>query len=173
MLYGDFDKTNYQAVRELAKSLKTLSSIKSSDTSISQSCGTPPALEAQVSTPVRFPASDTGATSNSSRNFSSNLNSRPEGPMDSLTKTPIPNLQDQCPTLRKTFFEVCVNSGEHAVRLGEIDITSVRSDAELFSKIWTTYDSMKRNWPKKILVKPRGIHFVYVSSLRLPFHSSN
>lgn len=173
MLYGDFDNTNSQAVYELAKSLKSLSSTGRSNIT-SPSCNTRPAMQEQASNPPGLPPCDVEATSNFLGSGVRDLDHCAEDPIDSPIRTSIPSLQDQRPTVRKTFFEVCVNSGEHAVRLGEIDITSVSSDAELFGKIWTTYDSMKRNWPKRIFIRPRGIHFVYVSSLRpSPSPSSN
>jgi hypothetical protein len=65
------------------------------------------------------------------------------------------------------YFEVCVRVGEHAVHLGEINISSVRTDDQLFDKIWETYRDIRgsncwarvRSW----FLKPDDVFFVYVS----------
>ncbi|KAF5972071.1 hypothetical protein FBULB1_8902 [Fusarium bulbicola] len=63
MLYGDFDNTNSQAVYELAKSLKTLSSTERSNIT-SPSCNTRPTMQEQASNPSGLPPCDAEATSN-------------------------------------------------------------------------------------------------------------
>ncbi|KAF4441069.1 hypothetical protein F53441_12140 [Fusarium austroafricanum] len=124
MLYGDFDNTNSQAIFELAKSLKTLCSTERFNTT-SQSSNTRPAIQAQASNPPGLPLCDVEATSNFLGSGIRDLDYCAEDSMDSSTRTSDPSLQGQHTTLRKTFFEVCVNSGQHAVRLVE-EVTDAR-----------------------------------------------
>ncbi|KAI1086618.1 hypothetical protein F5B19DRAFT_129562 [Rostrohypoxylon terebratum] len=67
-------------------------------------------------------------------------------------------------TNSKKYFEVCVSVGRYAINLGEIDISSITSDGQLFDEIWKTYRGMKgkdwkaalRNW----FLEPDDILFV-------------
>ena len=61
------------------------------------------------------------------------------------------------------YFELCVIAGNHKVKLGEIDITNVKSDGELFKMIWNKYQQLRGAELKAIFVKPSNIHFVRVS----------
>ena len=60
------------------------------------------------------------------------------------------------------FFEVCVNTGNHAVRLKEIDLESVTSDRDLFERIWDRYSRSRGRGLRMVFLKPRDIHFVMV-----------
>ncbi|KAF5617908.1 hypothetical protein F25303_13153 [Fusarium sp. NRRL 25303] len=63
------------------------------------------------------------------------------------------------------FFELCVTVGKHSVRLGEINISSVTTDGQLFRKIWDSYREIKtstfgatiRGW----FFKPSDVFFVH------------
>ncbi|KAH7191480.1 hypothetical protein BKA60DRAFT_584985 [Fusarium oxysporum] len=63
------------------------------------------------------------------------------------------------------FFELCVTVGKHSVRLGEINISSVTTDGQLFKKIWDRYQEIKtstfgatiRGW----FFKPSDVLFVH------------
>lgn len=69
------------------------------------------------------------------------------------------------------YFELCVSVGQHSVSLGEIIITSVATDGQLFSKIWERYHDIKRSsfgaairgW----FFKPDDVFFVHVSASKI------
>lgn len=66
------------------------------------------------------------------------------------------------------YFELCISVGQHSVSLGEINITSVATDGQLFSKIWERYYDIKRSsfgftirgW----FFKPDDVFFVHVGA---------
>jgi hypothetical protein len=64
----------------------------------------------------------------------------------------------------RRFFELCVNTGEIDICLGEIDITNVRSDGELFKKIYERYKDLRGYRIRRIFLKPVDVHFIHVSS---------
>ncbi|KAI1455427.1 hypothetical protein F4805DRAFT_436170 [Annulohypoxylon moriforme] len=70
----------------------------------------------------------------------------------------------------KKYFEVCLNVGRHVVNLGEIDISSVTSDGELFDKIWETYHSIKgADWKARLqnwFLEPDDVSFILFGVLR-------
>jgi len=71
----------------------------------------------------------------------------------------------EAPLRQKGFFEVCINTGNSAVRLAEIPLEFVTSDRDLFKKIWDRY---RKSWGygiRQIFLKPRDVHFVMVSFL--------
>jgi hypothetical protein len=63
------------------------------------------------------------------------------------------------------FFEVCVNVGNHAVRLKEINLDFVASDRDLFENIWDSY-SKERGILRRIFLKPCDVHFVMVGAAK-------
>ena len=69
----------------------------------------------------------------------------------------------QLPTQDPTFLELCVNTGEHLKTLGEIDLTSVRCDGELFKMIKEHYLRLRSIRSKFWLLKPATISYVRVS----------
>ncbi|XXG99702.1 hypothetical protein Hte_006043 [Hypoxylon texense] len=67
------------------------------------------------------------------------------------------------------YFEVCVNVGEHKVSLGEVNISSVTTDDQLFDEIWKTYRDLKRSTWRTALrawfLKPHDVSFVFFGVL--------
>ena len=64
----------------------------------------------------------------------------------------------------KKYFELCVNYGKWEKRLGEIDITNITTDEDLFCKIAEEYASIRGARSKALsLLEPADIHFVRVS----------
>ncbi|SCV52652.1 uncharacterized protein FFB14_12715 [Fusarium fujikuroi] len=63
------------------------------------------------------------------------------------------------------FFELCVTVGKHSVRLGEINISSVTTDGQLFKKIWHSYREIKTSTLgatiKGWFFKPSDVFFVH------------
>ena len=67
-------------------------------------------------------------------------------------------------TKKRRFLEVCVNTGGYTITLGEIDVTDVRSDQELFHKIVGKYYNLRTPRFRRMLMKPVDVHFVFVGS---------
>ncbi|KAF2185911.1 HET-domain-containing protein [Zopfia rhizophila CBS 207.26] len=68
------------------------------------------------------------------------------------------------PTARKKkFLELCVNTGEIDVSLGEIDITDINSDGELFKRIYERYKDLRGHRMRRIFLKPVDVHFIHFS----------
>lgn len=64
---------------------------------------------------------------------------------------------------RPAFLELCVNTGEFTISLGEINITDVKGDIELFAKIRRRYRELRGTGWRRMLLKPVDVHFVRVS----------
>jgi hypothetical protein len=64
----------------------------------------------------------------------------------------------------RSYFQLCVNTREHTISLGEIDVTNVETDGQLFEKIWKTYSDMRGHGIRRYFMKPSDIHFVQVGS---------
>ena len=61
------------------------------------------------------------------------------------------------------FFELCINHISMENRLGEIDVSNVTNDGELFCKIRDRYLSLRGSWARALyLRKPVDIHYVRV-----------
>ena len=64
---------------------------------------------------------------------------------------------------RKKYFELCINYGKWERRLGEIDISAISTDGELFRAIRSKYEGIRGFRTKKLyLLEPVDIHFVQV-----------
>jgi len=67
----------------------------------------------------------------------------------------------------KKYFELCVNYGKWERRLGEIDITSIRTDGDLFRAIKDRYNSVRGHRAALYLLEPVDVRFVQVSRTSL------
>jgi hypothetical protein len=65
---------------------------------------------------------------------------------------------------KKMFLELCVNTGELDISLGEIDVSNVTSDGELFRRIYQCYKEIRGHRMRRIFLKPVDVHFIHVSS---------
>jgi hypothetical protein len=65
---------------------------------------------------------------------------------------------------KKKFLELCVNTGQHSIYLGEIEVSDAKSDGELFSRINQRYRELRGFRFQRIFLKPADVHFVHVSS---------
>lgn len=61
------------------------------------------------------------------------------------------------------FLELCVNTGEFHVTLGEIELSNIMCDESLFSAIKLTYLQRRGFRTKFFLLKPVAVNFVRVS----------
>ena len=60
------------------------------------------------------------------------------------------------------YLELCINTGQYSTSLGEIDLSHVKSDGELFIKIRERYREMRPFRLRRIFSKPVDVHFVRV-----------
>lgn len=67
---------------------------------------------------------------------------------------------------RPKYFEVCVNTGGHAIGHIELDITKISTDSDLFKMVWNEYNLIRGYNIKRFVLKPCGIHFVMVRRIR-------
>lgn len=71
---------------------------------------------------------------------------------------------------RKSYLELCINTGEYTKTLREIDLRNVGCDGELFKEIRNEY-SRARNFKSSFwLLRPSGVHFVRVSICLTNYH---
>lgn len=74
-----------------------------------------------------------------------------------------PTVSLQTETLPNRFFELCVNVGQLEIRLGEIDVTNICTDAELFAEIDKRYKEIRGHRMRRLFLRPVNINFVQVS----------
>lgn len=61
------------------------------------------------------------------------------------------------------YFELCLNHDSLETRLGEINLTKIKSDGELFEKIKERYEEIRGPRIKRLyMLKPVDIHYVRV-----------
>lgn len=93
----------------------------------------------------------------------------PSGTSNSSSNSqPTPGALSSCINLtctpeKRRYFELCVNTGEISVNLGEIDITDVDSDGELFKRIYERYKEIRGYRIRRVFLKPVDVHFVHFS----------
>ena len=107
--------------------------------------------------------SSTSAHSSTSMQGSSDLTNR----SSARTTSSSTQSSGQPVTLDATFLELCVNTGEHLKTLGEIDLTNVRSDGDMFNAIKEHYLRLRSFRSKFWLLKPAAVNYVRVSYLDL------
>ena len=62
------------------------------------------------------------------------------------------------------YLELCINHGKLERRLGEVDVSNINSDGQLFRQIKRTYDTVRGYRSKWFLLEPTSIQFVKVST---------
>ena len=75
-------------------------------------------------------------------------------------------------TATKKYLELCVNTGEFQRSLGEIEITNVKNDHELFKLVRRKYEELRAYRVKFFLLKAVDVHFVQVNQIEpdcIPF----
>ena len=73
----------------------------------------------------------------------------------------------------RRFLEICVNTGDYTISLGEIDITTVATDGELFGRVAQSYRELRGAHFKRVFMKPANIHYVLVCKRSINGHLSN
>jgi hypothetical protein len=68
----------------------------------------------------------------------------------------------QVSTSQLRYLELCVNTGRHIVTLGEINITGVRSDGDLFREIVARYRQLRVPGLRRMFYHPVDVQFVKV-----------
>jgi hypothetical protein len=106
--------------------------------------------------PQQIHVNPRGLLSRATRNSDANIRSNAPAQVDTRSRSPSPEKP-------KKYFELCVNRGKWEKILGEIDITNMVSDGELFRAIAEKYDSVRGIRAKNLyLLEPANIHFVRV-----------
>lgn len=112
--------------------------------------------------PHQVHVNPTGSLSRAMGASDANTRANPPAQVDMGSRSPSPG--DRKP---RKFFELCVNRGKWEKRLGEIDITDMVNDGELFRAIAEKYDSVRGIRAKNLyLLEPADIHFVRVRFLQ-------
>lgn len=66
-------------------------------------------------------------------------------------------------TYKRRFFELCVNTGKYAIMLGELNVSEVQTDQDLFAKIVERYRALRPPRIQRMFMTPIDVHFVFVS----------
>ena len=162
-LYGDFENFNLRAVEALAAELQSCSAVTQNGGSKT------PDLTRESSQTSTNNGNDSDSVSSSSNTVLSERGS--QNTLSSLSESSESSTASCCDrfaSMRRTaYFELCVNTGEFSVNLGEINIQQVTTDGDLFQKIWKKYREIRGWRMKMIYLKPCQIQFVYVSSYQM------
>ena len=117
----------------------------------------------KLQSPARTLTAPSHARSSSSASTTSRSESRIFSGSESLNSTDASSISSTGDTTRiTTFFELCVNTGEHLKTLGEIDLTNARCDGDLFGAIQERYLSLRGHRAKFWLLKPAAVSYVRV-----------
>lgn len=107
---------------------------------------------------LRSGSSSSGSNSSFTRNGTSSSGSSP-------CTTFLSSVSSRNNSVRTaTFLELCVNTGEHLIELGEIDLTRVRCDGDLFAAVRKTYNEIRGFRARFWLLKPKAVSYVRVST---------
>ncbi|KAF4447192.1 HET-like protein [Fusarium austroafricanum] len=157
-LAGNFSNSDPTALEALENRLRRLSNSDAQESSD------------QASEPSAPVSHATQAVSSSTSPEFSRLPSRREEHMASENiqvssrRNVRPSDTSQRPRIPK-FLELCVAVGRHSVRLGEINISSVTTDGQLFTKIWESYCEIRTSSFMSVIkgwcFKPSDISFVH------------
>ena len=63
---------------------------------------------------------------------------------------------------RRRFLELCIDTGKYIISLGELDVSNIRSDSELFVFIHRKYRELRGSIFQRMFSQPIDIHFVKV-----------
>ena len=111
--------------------------------------------------PHQVHANRTGSLSRAMRASDANTRSKAPAQVDIGSRSPSPKNR------KPKFFELYVNRGKWEKILGEIDITNMVTDGELFRAIAEKYDFVRGIRAKNLyLLEPADIHFVRVRFLQ-------
>ena len=115
--------------------------------------------------------SATGEQGNTRNCSNSNATSSPSANIsigsDHLTR------QHPKPKCRQ-FLAICINTGQYITKLGEIELSTISKDGELFAKITDKYRQLRQFRIKRVFMRPVNVHIVLVcmKSAHLSFRSS-
>ena len=147
MLCGDFEIPEEEPVETLQEYLNSCGP----DSSAS---GSPPSRSTQ-----QAHVNPTGSVARETRGRGSALTQY--GPVNTQSLGSSPSPAEKKP---RKYLELCVNHRKNEKRLGEIDLTDVTTDEDLFCNIAETYASIRGSLGKALfLLEPVDIHFVHVS----------
>lgn len=167
-LYADFDNTYPKTVEALASELQSQTKTQNEGTS-----STSNQSSNAVTSEDRHSASGSSSSSSNStsESFDSSQQLTSQGLSLSLGDSNASCCSRFTSTLKPTYLELCMNTGEFTVNLGEVNIRQVTTDYELFQKIWEKYREVRGYRMRMIYLKPCEIQYVYVSVPCALFHA--
>ncbi|MCJ1251064.1 hypothetical protein MMC30_008295 [Trapelia coarctata] len=147
-LYGDFENTNPEAVNNLHMILQN------------------PGLQSpqQPGQPQTASLGSSAASTNQAAanpGINSIRNPRP-APIGSMIPTGCNMPPSPEPYTRK-FLELCVNTGKFHKSLGEIDITNINCDRDLFTLTKQRYEEVRGHRSRFFLLEPTAVEWVHFS----------
>ncbi|KAK0642084.1 hypothetical protein B0T16DRAFT_224837 [Cercophora newfieldiana] len=162
LLAADFENSNPDATTALQQRLHGLSntgianSPQQNSGNLGSATGSTSQGNSQSSTPQ--PQTPTGSRKRPSANTSGTST-----PSTSHQGASNSNISQRARKPR--YLELCVSVGQHSVNLGEINISSVTTDGQLFKKIWESYREIKKSSSESTLrnwfFKPDDVFFVH------------
>jgi len=172
-MYGDYHSTDDAAMDRFARELQCTQRHTTADGPIaSPQNASAPHVHSAGSPESQSYNSSTGSILTTTLSAPSNEESLGTLPPSQNDETTSATATGQCAPAsnpNEQFFELCINTGELSIKLGEINISRVTNDRELFRAISTKYREIRGFRIRRILLKPRNIHFVLVSSLQRTF----
>jgi hypothetical protein len=166
-MYGDYENCDPTAVNELASVLRRQACV----TQRVDFCNT-----ADSTTREDHMPRDNHTLGDGDRGGGGTNSQAPASDQANLTPTSSPpfnvqstsavtsNMPLSLANSKKMFLELCVNTGELDISLGEIDVSNVTSDGELFRRIYQCYKEIRGHRMRRIFLKPVDVHFIHVSS---------
>ncbi|SPO06948.1 uncharacterized protein DNG_09642, partial [Cephalotrichum gorgonifer] len=165
-LYVDFPETDGDAFRNLEVFLQRQAYDTGGGTTPSQALSATTACSGRTGNPqpplTRTPPPVPNPPNNARQTPRQGPNPPPGGQSSGGTGRDAP-IRGRNPDLPKRFLELCVNTGEFQKQLAEIDVSSVRSDGQLFDRIRERYREVRSFRVKYFLLKPVDVHFVHFS----------
>ena len=152
-MYADFDNSNPESVENLALELQSQ-------------------VRQHNHTPASTRSANDSTTSGTSRDthlngLSNRVTPSIRSELPSMTSTTTDSDNSCYPRFdagqKPAFLELCINTGEFSVSLGELDVREITSDGALFQKIWAKYREIRGFRMRMVYLKPCEIQFVYVS----------
>lgn len=148
-LYGDFDNANPEAVNRLHQVLQR---------PVHQSTG-----HADQPQPISLDTPSANSLNQGSSNPAANaMQNRSLQPIQSMIPTGC-NMPSPPEPHTSKFVELCVNTGKLHKSLGEIDITHVNCDRDLFALTKSRYDEVRGHRSRFFLLEPTAVEWVQFS----------
>ncbi|MCJ1403746.1 hypothetical protein MMC11_006969 [Xylographa trunciseda] len=152
LLYGDFDPNDQEGLSNLAFRLHNPRQNDAEETTHQESVDS-------IATSSPDPGQNNGQVQKSARQTRRSRLSKEAPSIISVACTQGLPAEPRVPK----FVEVCVNTGKWQKSLGEIDITNVNCDRDLFAMIKQRYDDIRAHRAKLFFLEPARVAWVQFS----------